>query len=498
MILRVAILAELALTAVASRFGDFTVPGHATRLVFLLWGAGAFFFIAVSRFEAALTGHLRVARRSSFSCGAALRRPAFIFWGVAIALRTAMLECAPGDDMWRYIWEGRVQVHGQNPYVENPDSPALTALRTENWRLINHRESAAIYPPAAELIFRALAQLRPSVPLFKLVFVAADLLTAALILRLCTATRERDENRRLQPPAEASSEEAIGRRFDGTLRDYKAAAWYAWNPAVVYAFAGAGHYDSMMLLSLVATLALLYRADGQGPPAPENLPPMATKLAATAWAGAGCLGVAIALKIVPLFLLPAAALALRARSFVLVLSAAVPLALCEMYGGVWIVFRPLTNFADVTRFHDLFWWLVEAGVGPNPFQRNWPFTAAFGIAWAIVTFIFRRDWRRCVLWTFGVMLVLSPVLHPWYTVWILPIATWQRAHAWTVLSLSSLAALVLWDTTPWWTAWEPNLVTRALVIVPPLSVLLIGWRSNRARPCGPADAGSGPERAAPA
>jgi hypothetical protein len=27
-------------------------------------------------------------------------------------LRLVMLGCEPGDDLWRYIWEGRVQNHG--------------------------------------------------------------------------------------------------------------------------------------------------------------------------------------------------------------------------------------------------------------------------------------------------------------------------------------------------------------------------------------------------
>ena len=77
----------------------------------------------------------------------------------------------------------------------------------------------------------------------------------------------------------------------------------------------------------------------------------------------------------------------------------------------------------------------------------------------------------CALWLLGLALVLSPVLHPWYATWILPLAVWRRAHAWTILSITALAALLLWESTPWWTEWQPNLLTRSLVIIPPL----IAW-----------------------
>jgi hypothetical protein len=465
MILSVAILAELVLLAVASRFGDFTVPGHATHFVVLMWGAAAFFLIALAQFARSATRWSTLSGEQIF-----FPYPALVFWGTAFVLRIAMLGCAPADDMWRYIWEGQVQLHGINPYVESPDSPALLPLRTEHWARINHRESPAIYPPAAELIFRGLAQARPSVSLFKLVFIAADLLTALLLVHLCRTTCERDDRRtdsraQIKLPVRGARELAC----DGRVRAYKDVAWYAWNPAVVYAFAGAGHYDSLMLVALTAALAILYRAHPQESCSCQTFPHMRKSLGAAAWASAACLGVAIALKIVPVFLLPAVICALRSRSIALVVSAAIPLALSQFYGGISVVLGPLKTFADVTRFHDLFWWLLEAAIAPNPYQRNWPFTVVLAVACAIVTFKFRRDWRRCALWLFGVVLVLSPVLHPWYTIWILPLAVWHRAHAWTVLSLSSLAALLLWDTTPWWTAWEPNLLTRALVILPPLA-----------------------------
>jgi hypothetical protein len=115
----------------------------------------------------------------------------------------------------------------------------------------------------------------------------------------------------------------------------------------------------------------------------------------------------------------------------------------------------------------------------NPWQRNWPYVIALLLAVAAVSVRFRADWRRAALWSLGLALVLSPVLHPWYVTWILPLACWERAHAWSVLAISSLAAFLLWESTAYWTAWQPNGITRTLVILPPV----IAWVLAAARHC---------------
>ena len=420
-----ALLAEGALLLAASRFGDFALSGYSAKFVSLIILAGACFLLAVRFFA-------RVEHRGSDERHGGV----LVFWIAAVALRLAMLGCAPGDDMWRFVWEGRVQLAGKNPYVLSPAATELAALRDEDWTRINHPESPTIYPPAAQLAFSAIAAISATPLAFKLVFVAGDLLTALLLVRLCNS--------------------------------HRVAAWYAWNPAVIYAFAGAGHYDSLMLLAVTAALWALERWEAD---------PSATGLAA---ASASLLGVAIALKIVPVFLLPAWAIALRRRPGVLVFAAAIPAGSLLLYGGPHVVLKPLAAFAEVTRFNDLIWWGVEAITIPNPYGRNWPFTLAMAVAAAVVIFRLRHDWRRCALWLMGVALLLSPVLHPWYVTWILPLAVWRRARVWTVLSLSALAALLLWESSRWWTAWQPNLLTRAFVIIPPL--LAWGVQAMRAPP----------------
>ena len=140
------------------------------------------------------------------------------FWGVAIATRVLLLAMYPGNDIWRYLWEGYIQLQGFSPYDFSPMADALEPLRTEWWDQINHPYASAIYPPVTQFGFRTLASIGLSVPLFKAAFAAADLAVCWL----------------------------LSRRFG-----YGATVLYAWNPLIMYSFAGGGHYDSWFVLPLV-------------------------------------------------------------------------------------------------------------------------------------------------------------------------------------------------------------------------------------------------------
>jgi hypothetical protein len=70
----------------------------------------------------------------------------------------------PGDDIWRYLWEGHIQNHGFNPYLIAPSASELIPFRLDafgldtfgldafgldtsgldGWSQINHPDHAAI------------------------------------------------------------------------------------------------------------------------------------------------------------------------------------------------------------------------------------------------------------------------------------------------------------------------------------------------------------------
>ncbi len=160
------------------------------------------------------------------------------FWivlGLAAVLRLGLLFETPilSDDIYRYVWDGRVQSAGINPYRYIPVDPALAGLRDDAiFPRINRRTYApTIYPPMAQMIFWAIHQASGSVAGFKaslLLFEAITIGGLACLLTRFGLPRER-------------------------------VLIYAWNPLVLWEFSGSGHIDAAMIafvmLALVARKA---------------------------------------------------------------------------------------------------------------------------------------------------------------------------------------------------------------------------------------------------
>ncbi len=362
-----------------------------------------------------------------------------------------MLPVVPGDDLWRYRWEGMIQLHGFNPYQASPDSPMLLRFRDATWLKINHRDYAAIYPPLTETVFAGIAASGNAVWSYKVIFALADLVGIAVLRRLLTRS--------------------------GATADH--AVWYAWNPLAVYAFAGAAHFDSLMILALlgaVCTLDECLRArmpfsGGSDPPGASNL----------YWASAGLLGLAVALKIAPLALVPVWAFAVHSWHRVTGLLALTigPLAVSALAYGypATPVFAPLRQFGNGFRVNDPVWWLVEAMVWPNPSGSNGFYGGCALVVCLALACWFRNDWRRGLFWVWSAALLLSPVVHAWYVVWVLPLAAWRGAdaRAWFVFSISTFGYFLLWEVNhASGKAWQEPLWLRLAILLPPL--LALTWR----------------------
>jgi alpha-1,6-mannosyltransferase len=180
---------------------------------------------------------------------------------VAVAMRLIVLFPQPflSSDMYRYVWDGRVQVAGINPYRYIPADPALQSLRDEAiYPHINRAEIArTIYPPFAQLMFDAVARVSQTLVAFKLAMVLFEALACWAILRMLDLAR--------LPRAHVLI--------------------YAWNPLAVWAFAGNGHVDAVAIG--VLAVALLLRA-----------------LKRDGWAGVA-LGAAVLVKFLPAAVAPA-------------------------------------------------------------------------------------------------------------------------------------------------------------------------------------------------
>jgi alpha-1,6-mannosyltransferase len=143
--------------------------------------------------------------------------------GVAIVLRL-IVSASPvflSTDIYRYVWDGRVQAAGINPYRYVPNDPALTALRDKDiWPNINRATKAhTIYPPVAQWIYLA-AQLggsnRAAMKAVMMMLEGIGIYALYRILRARGLPRER-------------------------------LIAYAWHPLPIWEIAGSGHIDAALV-----------------------------------------------------------------------------------------------------------------------------------------------------------------------------------------------------------------------------------------------------------
>jgi hypothetical protein len=193
--------------------------------------------------------------------GSGRQRMLTLILAIAILLRLGALA-APvflSDDIYRYIWDGRIQAAGISPYRYIPTDPRLAPLRDAAvFPNINRNNYApTIYPPVAEMLFLLANRFGDSVLTVKLVFVAIEAIGVGALLLVSRAAGAPPENILL----------------------------YAWHPLPVWEIAGSGHVDA----AVVAFVALALAAAVTG---------------RRAWSGAA-LGAATLVKFFPLVLAPA-------------------------------------------------------------------------------------------------------------------------------------------------------------------------------------------------
>ena len=145
---------------------------------------------------------------------------------VGVAMRCLLLPGTPvSNDLFRYIWDGRVQGAGINPYLHVPSEGVLTPLReTAIYPYINRADYApTIYPPTAQIVFYLVTRISEAPIAMKAAMLAFEGLAVWTMLRLLAL--------RGLPPARI--------------------LLYAWHPLPVWEFARSGHVDIVAIAFLL-------------------------------------------------------------------------------------------------------------------------------------------------------------------------------------------------------------------------------------------------------
>lgn len=308
---------------------------------------------------------------------------------VATAARLALLPVTPSlsDDIYRYVWEGRVAALGHDPYRLSPRDGALAGLRDRAiYPRINHPELATIYPPLSIAGYALVARLSPTVWAMKSWVILHDL---ALVMLLLAWARARGAN-----PLPVIA--------------------YAWNPLVLVEYAGSGHNDPTAMAWLVAALMWSERR------------PVFAALALVA----GTLT-----KLVPVVALPFLfrGWPWRAR---LLGAGGIAAGLAWFWGATRGADSGLTVYGRVWANNELAFHYL-ARLVRDPLLARQAAAALLVVALAVVAWR-RWDAARATRFATRAGLVLSPVAHPWYLGWVLVFEPLAPSAPWLLLSLTAV------------------------------------------------------------
>jgi hypothetical protein len=317
--------------------------------------------------------------------------------GLALAalwhLQFLRMPPGPDDDIHRYVWDGRVQRLGGNPYILVPGDPAVSGLHTAETRTLNNPELPSPYPPGAALFFRAVTSIHESTFALKIAFVVCDFAIVLLLLDI------------------------LRRSGQGTH-------WvlaYAWHPLLPTEVAGSGHIDIVGALLLLVSFAALVRG----------------------WraAAAVAFGLAVAVKLLPIVLVPLYWKRVRLRDGILA-ALVVGLLYGPFLDNGWIPIGSLGTYVQRFRFNDPVFGTLERVAAP---QLVAGLAVLVGLLIAVRLRSRSPEWSSdAFAWPLAGSLLCAPVVYPWYLLWTLPFlrsASTLPIIMWTV---SIIPTYVVW------------------------------------------------------
>jgi alpha-1,6-mannosyltransferase len=347
-----------------------------------------------------------LAIREFFSTPSFPQRVIVIGLVLAALWHLPFLLMPPGsdDDIRRYVWDGRVQRLGYNPYIVVPSDPALGALHTPETRTLNNPDVPSPYPAGAQLFFRAVTAIHESIFALKVTFVLCDLAIVLVLLDILRCSEQ-------------------------------AAHWvlaYAWNPLLATEVAGSGHIDILGALLLLVSAAALGRR----------------------WRGVAALafGLAVAVKVLPIVLLPLYWRRVRVRDGALA-AVVVGLLYVPFFNHGRIPIGSLGTYVQRFRFNDPVFATLERVASPQ-------FVVGLAVLVGLLTAIWMRrnsaTWSSdAFAWPMAASLLCAPVVYPWYLLWLLPF-----------LRSVSTVPIIIWTVSiiPTYVVWHLRTLGRAWVV----------------------------------
>jgi len=350
--------------------------------------AGIVYLLAIREFFAAPKFERRISRR-------------VVVIGLVLAavwhIEFLRVPSGADDDIHRYVWDGHLQRLGYNPYLVVPSDPAVKGLHTPETRNLNNPDLPSPYPAGAQFFFRAVTAIQESTFALKVAFVVCEFAIVFVLLDM----------------------------LRGKQGAHVVLA-FAWNPLLAIEVSGSGHIDIVGALLLLVSAAALVR-----------------RWRATAAVG---LGLAIAVKFLPIVLVPLYWKRVRVRDAAL--AAAV----------VGLLYVPFLNHRRIP--------IGSLGTYVYSFRFNGPVFAALHqvappqllVGLAVLVGLVTAIWIRSAApewspdefawdlfaWPMAASLLCAPVVFPWYLLWLLPFLTSASTLLIILWTVSIFPTYVIW------------------------------------------------------
>jgi hypothetical protein len=356
---------------------------------------------------------------------------------VVVHIAFLRLPAGADDDIHRYVWDGRLQRLGYNPYLVVPSDPAAKGLHTPETRTLNNPDLPSPYPAGAQLFFRGVTAIHESTFALKIAFVVCEFAIVFVLLDLLRRTGK-------------SAHQVLA---------------FAWNPLLAIEVAGSGHIDIVGALLLVVSAAALVR-----------------RWRATA---AVALGLAIAVKFLPVVLLPLYWKRVRIRDAALAL-AVVGLLYVPFLNHGHIPLGSLGTYVQTFRFNGPVFAALDQVVSPQLLAG-----LAVVVGLATSTWLRIAGARECrpgkhanlrtlttedtefhggnigaappfddeasvgqgaFAWPMAATLFCAPAVFPWYLLWLLPFLTSASTLPIALWTVSIIPVYIMWH---WQTLGRP-------------------------------------------
>jgi hypothetical protein len=323
----------------------------------------------------------------------------------AILFRLALVSSPPSlsTDIYRYIWDGRLSVHGINPYRWTPDAASLYYLHDSIWEKMDYKTYQTIYMPVSQAVFALCALIfRSNVTGFKLVYTLFDIGIIGLLLAILRQ---------------------MGRPAIHVI-------WYAWCPLPITEISIAGHQDVVGVFFLLLTFLLAIRKGNQ------------------AWTGVALVAAGLtkgfALLLIPMFARRyGKPLLMGAIPALVYLSLPIVVYLPSFLKGMDAYLVTVHVNASLFRWTDM----ALGHVTRQHFQITSRLsdlailTAAIWAAWKRV--VDDTDLLRRAFIVTTVTLLVVPTLFPWYLLWVLPFfCLLGRRPSWSFVILVCAIAML--------------------------------------------------------